>query len=233
MPTMRIITWNSQGCIFNDSQKSTILSDLVKNNYVNATDIDPILVIQEAGTYSTMENIKEKFIYNDDYTIYAFAPYQTKKSKCCLSIMVPKNKIKGKFTVHKIDSQQESRPVACLNYGSGALLIANIHTTPSYNTDHATGARDIVSTIQALNKGTTPWLLVGDMNCPPNELTDYDVYDAIKDKAVIIPPTIATHKNSILDYMIVGKYLKNDVQYINVVSGYPSDHNPVVYQLTI
>lgn len=240
MAKIKLITWNTFGSIFNKDEKKQVIIDLIKQySYENN---NPVFFIQEAGKSGTSKTNAE--FWNDNYCIATYSSFQSDKSLTSLAMMYPQNKIPYKFHDYAIITTQLSRPVACLGY-EGKLIMANIHATPSpfpNLNNHSQGAKDICSTIEILSKGTTPWLIIGDMNCPPKELDAYDKFTRLKKIAKIINPNVNTHTfkhgndtfSDELDYVIASDSVAKYINCVGVVNVWPiSDHNPVIYDLDL
>ena len=227
---MKIITWNTNG-FFLEKTRLEVLTKL-SEEYKMGNKSNSIFCLQEAGTPQTLRGLTKVQLGTIDYSVIHYIPYQTERSRCSLVFLVPKS-IMSKFNSFAFDSEQESRPVACLLNVKSSFIIANIHATPG-RFDDTPAARDVISTVLKLEKTSFKWALWGDMNCEPDKLKEF--FDAnIKNWSAmytIIPPKECTHQcNKKLDYSITNSRCKIEISFDKVRHYQASDHRPVVFNI--
>lgn len=223
---INIISWNTQGDgIKKISESCGVLFQ---------SGIPSIFLIQEAGevckSYGTLFTTS---FGRHEMNGYFVEQENVKNPRCTTGIFAEHSSLTGNFTKHE---KIAKRPIVCLEFStsSGSYVVATIHATA----DRPTATKELADAEQYLKQtysAKNGWLLMGDFNCEPDDLTEAGIPGTN-----IAASGRATQKSGgNLDYAIFSNSLIGKVAVRFGVPGDPyfvplsSDHYPVYCTLDL
>ncbi len=219
-----ITSWNTQGDGINKISQSI-------SSFMNSK-LNNIFLIQEAGKVE-YPGVLCNVNFGKQNFQGLFCEQNDAINKRCTTGILVKDSIKAKFFCY--DGMGE-RPIVCAviqytapKYGEAReCIIATVHLTA--NSQKSVGELIDMNIAFREQFPDSDWLIMGDMNCPPDEINVSETLVPIN----IVPPDSPTHQSGkIFDYAIVSDTLKGKVGLfvggVNDPSFVPidSDHFPV------
>lgn len=235
MSIVRITSWNAQGdAVSKISQNYDKILPSKTQGYTQ-TDIDNIMLIQEAGAtynYGTplVGDITLKF-GKTDYSGH-FSQHEEALNKRCTTGIIASYKACSDYSmqIFHITPDAVKRPVviALAQFKYFSLYIVTVHATANH---HVSGdeIKAVIQNLRACSKAMEwQYLFMGDFNITPKELVGKGDIPA---KNIIFTGSLTQKSGNELDYAIASDKLVPYIKIAHANNYYNSDHLPVYIEL--
>lgn len=206
-----LVTWNAQGGIIKDIEKKQVLQDIVKKYQ----DSNVIFAIQEAGPepilYSSLGGTKYKTFWQP--------PKDAENDRCTLGFLVPDH-LKCDFYFIK---SNWSRDIACCQLADLGIRIACIHAVAHQQV----AVENVKEALDSLTAFNLPFILAGDMNSLPQAYMHGEISPSIR---LVHCGEATQQRGNELDYFFVHDAI--EIREVVLEEVGPSDHNPVILEVT-
>lgn len=206
-----LVTWNAQGSIISDVEKKQVLNNIVQ--YYQGSVV--IFAIQEAGAKPQLYGS----LGGTEYQTFWQPPKDAKNDRCTLGFLVPDH-LKCDFYFIK---SSWSRDIACCQLADLGIRIACIHAVAHQQV----AVENVTETLDSLAAFNLPFILAGDMNSLPEDYMHGEISPSIR---LVHCGKATQQRGNELDYFFVHSAVETQEVVLEEVG--PSDHNPVILEVT-